>query len=62
MDDKERRQRTWMWCFWITVAVVCGVFIIPVETRDNGTVSVSYTLYDKLTGQAPKTGTIRLPH
>ena len=59
MDDTERRRKTWMWCFWISVAVVLLVFFVPVETKSYGNVSISYTMWEKITGSGPSTMVVR---
>jgi len=60
----EDRQKVWRWCFWIAVAVVLGVFVIPVDshTYHNGTSEVSfhYTLWNKLTGSGPNNSEITI--
>ncbi len=63
MDEVEdRKTKTYFWCFWLAVIIILAVFVIPVETYTNGPVTMSYTLWDKLTDSGPRQGEIRLRH
>lgn len=60
------RAKTYMVCFWVAVAVVFVLFILPVGSHSihspNGEITFSYTLWDKLTDGGPKTAEIRTNH
>ncbi len=63
MDEvKQDKSKAYFWCFWIAVLIIAAVFIIPVETYTNGPVTMSYTMWDKITDGAPRQGEIRLSH
>jgi ABC-type uncharacterized transport system permease subunit len=60
MEDEKAKR--YMWCFWIAVVIILAVFVIPVETIENGPVTINYTLWNKITESGPSSGEIRLNH
>jgi len=60
--DEDKKAKTYMWCFWIAVAVILLVFVIPVETSTIGNATLNYTLWNKITGQGPSSGEFKLNH
>jgi hypothetical protein len=56
------KTKVYFWCFWLAVIIIFVVFIVPVETYTNGPVTMSYTVWDKLTDSGPRQGEIRLKH
>ena len=62
MDAAERKpimsDTTWRWCFWITLAIILIVFVIPIDqhTYHNGTSEITfhYTIWDKITKRGPQ--------
>ncbi len=63
METAEKPvDKVWTYCLWIAVAVILFVFVVPIESRTSGPVTISYTLWDKLTDSGPRQGEIRLSH
>ena len=56
--EEAKKPNVKLWCFWISVAVVFLVFILPVETKsyESGSVTTEfrYTIWDKIVGNGPK--------
>lgn len=60
--EAEPPKPVWTWCFWIALAVVLIVFVVPVESHTEGGVTFNYTLWDKITERGPSSGEIHLSH
>lgn len=60
MSEDPKNPKWQMVCFWLSVAVVFILFVMPVETKilnEGGTaeVRITYTIWDKLTKDKPET-------
>lgn len=58
MEDEAKKPNIKLWCFWISLAVVVIVFVIPVDRTtyegDGVSFEFNYTIYDKIVGNGPK--------
>lgn len=60
MEQKPEAAAWKVWCFWICVAVVALVFVVPIHTTQAGNATFSYTLWNVISGGGPSSAEIRV--